>query len=697
MLAAVSIAAPDKALAAESYTVNSTADSEDTAARDACANGAAGCTLRAALALANSDSDSDAITVEAGVYLLQPFGAPDELLTGDLDVTGPVTITGAGFPQINGHDFDRVFDVHVCAPVCQVTIRRLAITEGFAVGGGGGGGGIRNAGLLAVDEVEIFDNDTSGDGGGIQNLGTLVVTNSSIMNNRASDAGSAFSAADGSATLRNVTISDNSFPAAVDRISGSAVFNNVTIAFNEGFGLNAQFAGFSLSNTLVADNTFEDCEAAGGAPLFDSLGHNLDSDGTCAFSLTDPSDIIDGNADLGPLQDNGGPTVTRALGGASDALDAGSPGGANACEATDQRGEARPSDGDGGGGPICDIGAFELAIDADGDSVLDATDNCKFLPNIDQVNTDGDNQGDACDADDDNDGQTDLVEQLCGSSTVSDTSLAADSDGDGQPNCIETDDDSDGWADAIEAACGSDPTSAASTLADTDSDAVPDCLDPDDDGDGWVDAIEVACASDPLDGGDRPADSDGDGAPDCLEDDDDDDGQSDAIEAFCGSDPTSAASRSRDRDADGLPDCIDEDKDGDGSDNALDNCPFVSNPGQENLDRDGRGDACDASDNRPTCQGQKATIWKQQGTIIGTAGLDVIVGSAGADTIQARGGDDIVCARGAADLVVGGAGDDSIEGEGGPDIMRGGPGQDSCDGGNGSDVATGCETKLNVP
>jgi hypothetical protein len=62
---------------------------------------------------------------------------------------------------------------------------------------------------------------------------------------------------------------------------------------------------------------------------------------------------VSGNPELGPLQNNGGPTETMALGSGSAAIDKV---GLRSCPETDQRGHFRPDSQE----TSCDIGAYEL-------------------------------------------------------------------------------------------------------------------------------------------------------------------------------------------------------------------------------------------------------------------------------------------------------------------------------------------------
>ncbi len=108
------------------------------------------------------------------------------------------------------------------------------------------------------------------------------------------------------------------------------------------------WAGATARNTIVAANQGKNCDLI--APLT-SLGNNLSSDTTCAAALTAAGDRNNVAPVLGPLRNNGGPTLTHALLWGSPAIDGGSNAG---CPATDQRGVARPQRG------TCDIGALEF-------------------------------------------------------------------------------------------------------------------------------------------------------------------------------------------------------------------------------------------------------------------------------------------------------------------------------------------------
>lgn len=113
--------------------------------------------------------------------------------------------------------------------------------------------------------------------------------------------------------------------------------------------------------------------------------------------------------------------------------------------------------------------------DTDSDAILNLRDNCPQTANQSQLNTDLDQQGDACDSDDDNDGVEDELDQF-----PLDANESADTDGDG------VGDNGDAF-----------PSNSQETL-DTDGDGVGNNADTDDDGDGFSDSEEIAQGTDPL-------------------------------------------------------------------------------------------------------------------------------------------------------------------------------------------------------
>jgi hypothetical protein len=173
---------------------------------------------------------------------------------------------------------------------------------------------------------------------------------------------------DGKASLTNVTVSGNSAGDIGGGILNLGNLNllNVTVADNsarQGGGLyNEGFA--DVRNTLIAGNHALSGKS-NGHDVYGALasgGHNLVGiiDGSMGWDST-KGDLV-GDADfpldprLGPLANNGGPTLTYALKGGSLAIDHGDN---FAVTATDQRGQPRLKDGDGDGKKVVDIGAFE--------------------------------------------------------------------------------------------------------------------------------------------------------------------------------------------------------------------------------------------------------------------------------------------------------------------------------------------------
>jgi hypothetical protein len=217
-------------------------------------------------------------------------------------------------------------------------------------------GGLRSAGETTITDSVIDDNGApSHSAGGLdQDDGTLTVVRTAITNNSIVDNGSGGASIGADAILVNVTISGNtarSIATAGITADGDVEIHFSTIANNVAAGPSAT-GGLSNFDELVIENSIV---GGGNAPLAcfqtsgSSQGNNIDEGNTCGFNQT--GDQEDADADLGPLADNGGFSMTHALSGDSDAIDA-----ADGCPqpGVDQRLIPRPQ------GSACDSGAFEL-------------------------------------------------------------------------------------------------------------------------------------------------------------------------------------------------------------------------------------------------------------------------------------------------------------------------------------------------
>jgi CSLREA domain-containing protein len=254
-----------------------------------------------------------------------------------------------------------------------------------------GGGMIVVFGSATLVDSTIADNwtegDTSGGGGMVVFWGWFDATliNSTVSGNATfgdnSQAGGV--AAGGNAILVNSTVSGNSTSgisgagysdAGALSVSGNVTMTNSTVIDNISHSggvainlANPDTTTLSAINTLIANT--EATDGSGGGPLCSTpIGvtgsHNITTDASCGTdSLVGGAPTSTDALALGDLADNGGSTKTHALLAGSAAIDAAD---TAACAADpvnglDQRGQARPIDGNGDGDAVCDVGAYEAS------------------------------------------------------------------------------------------------------------------------------------------------------------------------------------------------------------------------------------------------------------------------------------------------------------------------------------------------
>jgi hypothetical protein len=332
-------------------------------------------TFRQAILVANVTPGDDAITFGVTGIISLASALPD--LSTNIDIAGPganlltvrrdtggnyriltvksgaaVTLSGLTISNGGGADATDSIDGPGILNTGTLTLSNSTVSGNLSWNAGGGidnggtltlnksivsgnlayfGGGIHNSGALTLNNSTVSGNGgwAWSFGGGILNVGTATVTNSTISGNYAGEyGGGIYDYRSATLTLTNSTVSSNLAS------SGGGIWNSGTL---------------HTRNTIIAGSSTDDGfgDLAGN---LGSWGYNLIGS-TSGGSGFDPTDLLNVDPRLGPLQDNGGPTFTRALLPGSPAINAGDN---SDSPPFDQRGLERIV-----GGRI-DIGAYEL-------------------------------------------------------------------------------------------------------------------------------------------------------------------------------------------------------------------------------------------------------------------------------------------------------------------------------------------------
>jgi beta-glucanase (GH16 family) len=321
-------------------------------------------------------------------------GSTIQLASGPLVPGSDVTIDASAAPglSIDGGAADRVLIVDAGL---TVNVSQLTMTNGYGFQLAGcvlnngnltldhvtvtnclmttdtgdfwqGGGGIYNgtgATLNLVDST-VSNNSSGFAGGGVYSFfdTDVFVERSTISGNIAQDVGGGFRGL-GDLVMLNSTVSGNTsvawhggggfFTDGVTDVVNSTIVGNVAPAGTAGGLFVGTFsdaaATLNVTNSIVGNNANFACFLApfgAGAVAVNSGGNNVFTDATCNPVASDQvvADLL-----IGPLQDNGGPTLTHALQPGSPAIDLANPA---VCPPTDQRGVARDA--------ACDAGSFEF-------------------------------------------------------------------------------------------------------------------------------------------------------------------------------------------------------------------------------------------------------------------------------------------------------------------------------------------------
>ncbi|WP_367871915.1 choice-of-anchor Q domain-containing protein [Luteolibacter sp. Populi] len=358
-------------------------------------------------------------TVNFSVTGIIEMQVPAISISKDLTITGPgagsLTLSGTGNEPV-AHHVASLFDISSGI----VGISGLTLSDAGGTGGEGGaihvtggtvtiasttlsdnaadrGGAIHvSGGTLAVTDSTFSNNQAGGSGGAIAVVlgGTLTVKRSTISDNRAYKSGGGISNS-GTATIEDSTISGNIVP--LGPLNGYAggivnggfmIIRNCTISGNRsesvsntgltGGGGIRNFGPLTIANSTITDNF---ADKAGGimneGPM--DLSNTILAGNTVSLygpdilseGSTGTNNIVGQDPKIGPLANNGGPTLTHALLVGSPAIDAGDPAFDGTNVPYDQRG---PGFTRVLNGRVC-IGACEANFDQGASLIVNTLDD----------------------------------------------------------------------------------------------------------------------------------------------------------------------------------------------------------------------------------------------------------------------------------------------------------------------------------
>lgn len=330
-----------------------------------------------------------AAALQGGGLVTFACGAEQTTVVVEAAVIGSgvsATVDGGGRITLDAEQLRRHFLVLEGG---ELTLRNISLGRGSS----SEGGAIRNHGTVLLERVSLANNrtDGGGSGGAIFNAASLTVYDSTFFGNLAAGNGGALFSEAGTAVIRRCLLDFNwaESGGGIFVGSGTLVLSNSTLTrgrsesggglFVDGDGEalidgttfdqnNADHGGalFREAAVVVGNSVFsrsfdrgqvsESLECDGTGAAITSTGGNLAEDGSCQFGEpTDRNNTAPLLADV--AASNGGPTRTILPLPGSPLIDGGVQSG---CEEVDQRGAARPFDGDGDGIAICDIGAVEV-------------------------------------------------------------------------------------------------------------------------------------------------------------------------------------------------------------------------------------------------------------------------------------------------------------------------------------------------